>query len=88
MPINRTLKSFFKALFIGTRLGATAARMSHAKAAPEGLRPEECKRNAGRIKPPVPYIPEKDILQEAVESSANTLKLTLPHKVELRVPVW
>ena len=62
--------------------------MSHAKAAPEGLRPEECERNAGRIKPPIPYIPEKDILQEAVESSANTLKLTLPHKVELCVPVW
>ena len=88
MPVNRTPKSFFKALFIGTRLGATATRMSHAKAAPEGLRPEECERNAGRIKPPIPYIPEKDILQEAVESSANTLKLTLPHKVELRVPVW
>ena len=62
--------------------------MSNAKAAPEGLRPEECERNAGRIKPPIPYIPEKDVIQEAVESSANTLKLTLPHKVELRVPVW
>ena len=62
MPINRAPKSFFKALFIGTSLGAAAARMSHAKAAPEGLRPEECKRNAGRIKPPIPYIPEKDIL--------------------------
>ena len=52
--------------------------MSHAKAAPEGLRPEECKRNAGRIKPSIPYIPEKDILQEVVESSVNMLKLTLP----------
>jgi hypothetical protein len=62
--------------------------MSHAKVAPEGLKPQECERNAGRSKPPVPYIPEKDVLQEAVESSANTLKLTLPHKVELRVPVW
>ena len=88
VPVNRTPKSFFKALFIGTHLGATATRMSHAKAAPEGLRPEECKRNAGRIKPPIPYIPEKDVIQEAVESNANTLKLTLPHKVELRVPVW
>ncbi len=34
------------------------------------------------------YIPEKDVIQEAVDSSANTLKLTLPHKVELRIPVW
>ena len=62
--------------------------MSHAKVAPEGLKPQECERNAGRSKPPIPYIPEKDVLQEAVDSSANTLKLTLPHKVELRVPVW
>ena len=62
--------------------------MSHAKVAPEGLKPQECKRNAGRSKPPIPYILEKDDLQEAVESSANTLKLLLPHKVELRVPVW
>ena len=29
-----------------------------------------------------------DGLQEAVESSANMLTLTLPHKVELHVPVW
>ncbi len=62
--------------------------MSHAKVAPEGLKPQECKRNAGRSKPPIPCIPKKDDLQEAVESSANTLKLLLPHKVELRVPVW
>ena len=62
--------------------------MSHAKVAPEGLKPQECERNAGRSKPLILYIPEKDVLQEAVDSSANTLKLTLPHKVELRVPVW
>ena len=42
----------------------------------------------GRSKPPILYIPKKDVIQEAVDSSANTLKLTLPHKVELRVPVW
>ena len=74
--------------FISTSLGAAAARISHAKVAPEGLKPQECKRNAGRSKHPIPYIPEKDDLQDAVESSANTLKLTLPHKVELCVPVW
>ena len=62
--------------------------MSHAKVAPEGLKPQECERNSGRSKPPIPYIPKKDDLQEAVESSANTLKLLLPHKMELQVPVW
>ena len=58
------------------------------KVAPEGLKPQECERNVGRSKPPIPYIPEKDVIQEAVDSGANTLKLTLPHKVELCVPVW
>ena len=80
-PINCALKGFFKSLFFVTRLGSLAIGMSHAKVAPEGLEPQECKRNAGRSKPPILYIPEKDDLQEAVESSANTLKLLLPHKV-------
>jgi hypothetical protein len=62
--------------------------MSHARVSPEGLKPQECERNAGRSKPPIPYIPEKEVLVEAMDSSANTVKLTLPHKVELRVPVW
>ena len=78
----------FKALFISTSLGAAAIRMSHAKVAPEGLKPQECERNAGRSKPHILYIPEKDVIQEAVDSGANMLKLTLPHKVELRVPLW
>ncbi len=87
-PLTTPRTVFLKALFIGTRLGATATKMSHAKAGSEGLRPEECERNAGRIKLPMPYIPENDLIQEAVESSANMLKLTQPHKVELHVLVW
>ena len=62
--------------------------MSHAKVAPKGLKPQEYERNAGRSNPPIPYTPKMDVIQEAVDSSANTLKLTLPHKVELRIPVW
>ncbi len=62
--------------------------MSHAKVVPEGLKSQECERNAGRSKPPIQYIPKKDDLQEAVDSSTNTLKLLFPHRVELCVPVW
>ena len=62
-------------------LGDAAAIMSHAKVAPEEFKPQECERNAGRSMPPIPYIPEKDVIKEAVDSSANTLKLMLPHKV-------
>jgi hypothetical protein len=40
-----------------------------------------------RVKPSIPYIPEKDELQEAVESTA-LIKLTWSTKVELQVSVW
>jgi hypothetical protein len=81
-------KVSFKALFYDTRLRAALTRMSHAKVAPKGLKPQECERNVGRSRPLNPYIPEKDVIQEALESSANTLKLTLSYKVELCIPVW
>ena len=61
--------------------------MSHMKAAPEGLKPQECEENAGGSKPLIPDISEKDVIQEVVDSSANTSKLTFPHKVELHIPV-
>ena len=61
-PMNSALKSFFAALFIGTSLGTDIKRMSHAKVAPEGLKPQECERNVGRSKAPIPYIPEKDVI--------------------------
>ena len=62
-PANGVPKSFFKAL-IGTHLGAALRRMSHSKAVPDGLKPQECKRNVAHSKPPIPYIPEKDVMQE------------------------
>ena len=80
-------KSSFKALFVGTPLGKALENLKMNKAVPEGLKPQECEHGSGRVRPPIPYIPEKDDLNEAGESSA-TIKLTLPTKVELRVPVW
>ena len=58
-----------------------------SKAVLDGLKPQECKQGSGRVKPPILYIPEKDELQVAVESTAS-IKLTLQTKVELRVSVW
>ena len=69
-------------------LSEASKRMSHAKVAPEGLKPQECKRNVGRKKPLIPYIPPKNVIQDALDSSASTMKLMLQHKVELRVPIW
>jgi hypothetical protein len=40
--------------------------MSLAKSVPEGLNPQECKLTKLRKPPPVPYIPEKDKVQEEV----------------------
>jgi len=57
-------------------------------ASPDGLKPQECERNAGWSRPPIPYIPKEDVIQEAMDTAANTLKLTLSHKVGLHVPVW
>ncbi len=87
-PIACAPKRFYKALLIGKCLRDTAQRMSHTKVAPEGLKPQECERNAGRSKPSIRDNPEKDITQEAVDSSTNTMKLLLPKKVKLHVPVW
>jgi hypothetical protein len=42
--------------------------MSLAKVVPDGLRNRECKRTAPREHPPVPYVPEKDEVQEAVST--------------------
>ena len=46
-PGSSAPKIFLKALFISTSLVAAATRMSHAKVAPEGLKPQEWERNAG-----------------------------------------
>eukprot|EP00804_Cyclotella_cryptica_P004948 CCRYP_014089-RA/>CCRYP_014089-RA protein AED:0.25 eAED:0.32 QI:0/-1/0/1/-1/1/1/0/114 len=80
-------KSLFKALFVETPLGRAIGNLKMSKAVPDGLKPQECERGSGRVKPPIPYILEKDDLQEAVESTAS-IKLTLPTKVELRASVW
>ena len=52
-----------------------------SEAVPDGLKPWECKQG-NRVKPPFPYILEKDKLQEAASSTAS-IKLTLPTKVDL-----
>jgi hypothetical protein len=64
-------KSFFSGPIHGTPLGTALKRITHSKAAPDGL------------KSPILYIQEKDELQEAVDATANTIKLTLPDKLEL-----
>ncbi len=58
------------------RLNARVTRglhtMSLEKSVPEGLNPQECKRTKLHEPPPVPYIPEKDKVQEEVVNFTKT----------------
>jgi hypothetical protein len=45
--------------------------MSISKMVPEGLKPQECERVKLREPPPVPYVPEKDEVQDEVSKKRN-----------------
>ncbi len=84
-------RSSFKKLIVSTpRLlrNIHVMRMSLAKAVPEGLKDCECKKMALRECPPIPYVPEKDSVQETVSSyKDNHLKMLIKEGTELRVPI-
>jgi hypothetical protein len=64
--------------------------MSIAEAVPEGIKDRECKMFALRERPPVPYVPEKDPIQEIVSllKSDQSLKTTLGADAELCLLIW
>jgi hypothetical protein len=61
-----------------------------AKAVPKGIKDRECKRFALQERPLVPYVPEKDSIQETVSllKSDQSLKTTIGADAELRLPIW
>jgi hypothetical protein len=64
--------------------------MSIAKAVPEGIKDRECKKFALQERPLVPYVPEKDPVQELVSllKSDQSLKTTIRADAELRLAIW
>jgi hypothetical protein len=63
--------------------------MSLAKAAPDGLKDRECEKMALRKRPPIPYVLEKESVQETVSSFKEAhLKTLIKEGTELRVPIW
>ncbi len=63
--------------------------MSLSKSVLEGLKPQECKRTKLREPPPVPYMPNKDEVQEEVAKSRNLeIKTTLKKDTTLNFPEW
>jgi hypothetical protein len=63
--------------------------MPIANAVPEGIKDRECKRFALQERPPVPYVPEKDPVQELVSllKSDQSLNMTIGADAELRLPI-
>jgi hypothetical protein len=63
--------------------------MSLAKAVPDGLKDFECKKMALHEHPTIPYVLEKDSVQETVSAfQDNHLKMLINKGMELQVPIW
>jgi hypothetical protein len=87
---NPPLSSFKKLIVSTPRLVQGLRTMSLAKAVPKGIKDRECKRFSLRECPPVPYVPEKDPVQETVSllKSDQSLKTTIGADAEIRLPIW
>ncbi len=72
------------------RLIESLRMMSLAKAVPKGIKDKGCKRFALQERPPVPYVPEKDPVQDMISAlkSDQSLKTTVGEDAELRIPIW
>jgi hypothetical protein len=83
------LRSPFKKLIVSTpNLLRGLRTMSLMKSVPEGLNPQECERTKLREPLPVPYIPEKDKVQEEVAKLQNLqIKISLEKDTTLNFPV-
>ena len=63
--------------------------MSANKAVPEGLKDQECERGSRKKRPPIPYVPVVDEVQEAVLKGKDfSYTIKLPDKTEFSVPIW
>ena len=63
--------------------------MSASQTVPDGLKPQEVERGNGGLKAPIRFVPERDLLGEAVEKSPRSMKLTLPKSgAEFKVKIW
>ncbi len=81
---NPPLSSFKKLIVLTPRHLCNLHTMSLAKVAPDGLKDRECKKMTLRERPPIPYVPEKDSVQETVSSFKEAhLKMLINSGTEL-----
>jgi hypothetical protein len=87
---NPPCTSFKKLIILTLRLIQSLRTMSVVKAVPGGIKDKECIRFALRERPPVPYVLEKDPVQETVPAlkSNQSLKTTIGEDLELRISIW
>ena len=63
--------------------------MSTNRAVPKGLKNQECKKGNRKKRPPIPYVPVVNEVQEAVAKGKEySYKIKLPDKTEFSVPIW
>ncbi len=78
------LSSFKKLIVLTPRLLRSLYTMSLAKAVPDGLKDHECEKSALCKCPLIPYVPEKDCVQETVSAyKDNHLKTQIGKGMEL-----
>ena len=76
-------KSNFKSL-LTTSLRQKLIAMSNSKAVPEGLKDQECKKGSRAKRPPIPYVPVINPVQDVVNIMGNEH----PMKTKIQVPIW
>ena len=84
-------KSFFKELFLGnTQLGFNLKRMAERNGVLKGLKDQECEKGNRSKRPPIPYVPVVDEIQEAYNAGIKerTQKIKLPDKTEFHAGIW
>ena len=86
---RKSIEELFQVFVLGTKLGKALQIMSTSKAVPDGLKNQECKKGNKKKRPPIPYMPVVDEVQEAVSKGKDfSYKIKLPDKTEFSVPIW
>ncbi len=63
--------------------------MSTSKAVPEGLKNQECKKGNRKKRPPIPYVPVVDEVQEAITKRKKYFyKIKLSNKTKFSNLIW
>ena len=85
------LGSTYKALFQGTQIEEILLSMTTVKTVPEGCKTVECECGMGGKNYPICFIPEQDLIQDALKTKTKTthFKLMLPEGgIEMRMAIW